>query len=283
MARTRAIAGQKSRVAGPPAISPLLLGWFARYTRWYLRRHAHSLRVSVNGWLPDNENGIPKVVFLNHAAWWDPLVCLHLWSSLFRSHAAYAPIDAAALEKYPFFRRLGFFGVEPGSARGAATFLRTAEDLLRQPWTMLWVTPQGRFADARERPLDFKPGLGHLAARVARGDLEGAVNRVDFIPLAIEYTYWQERQPEILLRFGAPRTVLAERGTGMDPETWTAHLEAALEQTMDALAVEAQRREPDRFLNLLAGRPGVGGIYDFWRRLKCLLRGRKFNPAHGNL
>ena len=61
-----------------PRVSEWLLGAFARYTHWYLHRHFDALRVSASGWLPDNENGVPKVVYLNHASWWDPLVCLHL-------------------------------------------------------------------------------------------------------------------------------------------------------------------------------------------------------------
>ena len=45
---------------------------------------------------------------------------------------------------------------------------------------MLWVTPQGEFVDARTRPLEFKPGLAALAARVAR--VEGGCT---VLPLAI--------------------------------------------------------------------------------------------------
>ncbi len=31
---------------------------------------------------------------------------------------------------------------------------------------------------------------------------------------------------------------------------------------------------------LLAGRSGVGGVYDQWRRLKSWARGRRFDPSH---
>ena len=57
---------------------------------------------------------------------------------------------------------------------------------------MLFLTPQGKFADVRA-PLVFAPGLEHLAARAPRAH---------FLPLAIEYTFWEERKPEVLLAFG---------------------------------------------------------------------------------
>ena len=40
-------------------------------------------------------------------------------------------------------------------------------------------------------------------------------------------------------------------------------------------------REPERFRELVAGRKGIGGIYDLWRRLRALVAGRRFDPAHG--
>ena len=38
--------------------------------------------------------------------------------------------------------------------------------------------------------------------------------------------------------------------------------------------------EPERFLVLLEGKPGIGGVYDLWRHGRAMLRGRSFNPAH---
>jgi 1-acyl-sn-glycerol-3-phosphate acyltransferase len=271
-----------------PRTSPLLIECFARYTRWYLRRHFHNLRLSTEGWLPDTENGVPKVIFLNHASWWDPLVCLHLSRQTFRSHRSAAPIDAQALAQYPFFRRLGFFGVEPDTNRGAATFLRIASDLVSHPWSLLWITPQGRFADVRERPMQFKQGLGHLAARVARKPVvrrhpAAAPDRLQFVPLAIEYTPWHERLPEVLLRFGAPIELSAHGAESRDAAGWTRHFEDQLQRTMEALSVQACRRDPSKFLNLLNGQTGVGGFYDLWRRCRAAFRRTRFDPRHGTL
>jgi len=63
---------------------------------------------------------------MNHASWWDPLVNLLLAREFFPHRQIYGPMDAVALERYALFKRLGMFGVEQNSRRGALHFLRTA-------------------------------------------------------------------------------------------------------------------------------------------------------------
>jgi 1-acyl-sn-glycerol-3-phosphate acyltransferase len=255
-----------------PTISPLLLRWFSWYSRGYLRRHFHSLRVSVKG-LPPDTRGLPLVLFANHASWWDPLVGLILKSEFFADRNLFAPIDAAMLARYRMFARLGFFGVEQHHRRGAVHFLRAGEAILRHPTSLLAVTPQGRFTDARERPVRFQAGLGHLAARV---------ERAVFLPMAVEFVFWEERLPEILVRFGNRVEVRREHAAAFTPAYWTDLFEQKLEANQDALSVEAQRRDPSDFRFVLRGGAGQGGIYDLWRGLKAKLRGESFTKEHGS-
>ena len=157
---------------------------------------------------------------------------------------------------------LRFFPVETASSRGAAQFLRTAEAVLRAGG-VLWLTPQGRFADPRELPLAFKPGLGALVARMPE---------VSVLPLAVEYTFWDERLPETLLHFGPCVAV----GSGATTEEATAALEAALGGAMHALQGAAIARDASAFTPLFSGARGTGGAYGIIRRLKGLFR------AHGD-
>lgn len=267
---------------GVPRVSRAWVAWFSAYSRWYLGRHFHALRLSVDGAGPDASRGVPTVIYLNHAAWWDPLVCLQLIRSRFPGHRGFAPIDAAALRRYAFFERLGFFGVDLGTALGARQFLRRSEAILAQPLHTLWVTPQGEFADARRRPAQLKPGLAHLAARLERLP-NPAAQRVHFVPLALEYTFWEERLPEVLVRFGEPLVLQRATPSPDSIESWQQRLQQALEQTQDTLATDAQARDVTRFRPLLAGASGTGGIYDAWRRAKAALQGRSFDPRHGRL
>ena len=217
----------------------------------------------VRGSAPSGLDGRPVIVCLNHPSWWDPLVALTLARHTFPDRNHYAPIDSAALAKYPMFERLGFFGVEPGSARGAAAFLRTGKAILSDPQSVLWVTGEGKFTDVRTRPVRLKEGI----AKLARG-----ADGVAVVPLAIEYAFWEERAPEVLACWGEP--ILAELSTD--------EIASRLEAVMDRLGELSQHRQAASFDAVLSGAAGIGGIYDLWRALRARLAGRKFVPQHGS-
>jgi hypothetical protein len=177
---------------------------------------------------------------------------------------------AEALARYRFLARLGFFGLAAGTWQGAATLLRVGEALARQPQTALWITPEGQFTDPRQRPVQLQHGLGHLARRLTTAA---------FVPLALEYPFWEERFPEALVCFG--EAMLVGQLPPRRARDWTALLASQLEATQDRLAEAARRQDPEAFETLLRGRVGIGGVYDLWRRLQGWRRGAPFQPAHG--
>jgi 1-acyl-sn-glycerol-3-phosphate acyltransferase len=243
-----------------PRISPMLCNAFGRYAEWYVPRHFHGVRL-LRGGEPLADPGRPLIVYLNHPSWWDPMICLLLARRFWPDRRHYAPIDAAALRRYRFFAKLGFFGVEQDGRRGGATFLRTATEILRQPGAAVWITAQGQFTDPRDRPIRLRLGLARLMPRVPGGVV---------LPLAVEYPFWDEKYPEALAAFGPPVT---------DP----ADLPPALERTADALAAAASRRVAAAFETLYGGRAGVSLPYDLWRRLGALVSGRRYDAEHGTV
>jgi 1-acyl-sn-glycerol-3-phosphate acyltransferase len=249
-----------------PKANRWLVRAFRGYAARYLRKHFHAVRLSGSSSLTVGDG--PILVAMNHPSWWDPLIGAVL-SRLFAGREHAVAMDAAALRQYPLFRRLGFFAVEQGGARGAAEFLRAGLAALSQSNGMLWVTPQGRFADARERPLALKPGIGALAARLRGGVV---------LPVALDYVFWSERTPEALVRFGDPLRI--EDHPDRDARAWKELIEARLTDTLDALTADALTRDPERFTTLIQGKVGIGGVYDLWRKLKAWSRGRRFEPAH---
>ncbi len=248
-----------------PHISKKVLGFFRWIVRGYFRRHFRAVRTSDAARFTRLQNG-PLIVYANHSSWWDPMVCVLLAGRLMPGRSHYAPMDAAALARYGILKRVGIFGVDTHSVRGAARFMRTGLDLLASGG-VLWVTPQGRFADARERPLVFKPGLAALAARAPAG--------CTVLPLAIEYVFWDERLPEALLQFGEPVIV-----DGSSAEEVECRLEAALLETMETLKRKSMGRDPRAFEVLQSGRVGAGGFYELGQRLVARLRGRRYQPEH---
>ncbi len=259
---------QTKPTAAPPRISAGLVQIFAAYSRRYLRRRFHTIRILKSG-MPPRDLSRPVVIYLNHSAWWDPLVCLRLAQIYFADRASYAPIDAVALQRYGFFKRLGFYGVEQASARGAMTFLRTTRAILGSSQNVVWLTPQGRFMDVRERPLRLQRGIGELAAQV-----DNAI----FLPLAIEYAFWTEPRPEILVSFGEPTIPRDDSPRGA--QEWTEFFSNALEEVQDELAARSCRRDPTEWLVLDKGRSGVNAIYDICRGLGARIRGKQFVADH---
>ncbi len=253
-----------------PPIAKRQLKWFTSYTRFYLRRNFHGLHFLNLADLPKLEN-IPILVCLNHPSWWDPLIALYLSQRFFPLRQNRGPIAIEGLSKYRLFERLGFFGIEKASARGAARFLRIGEAALNNATGALWVTPQGAFTDVRQRPVRIEPGVGHLAHRL---------NRFAMLPLALEYAFWNERYPEAFACFGSP--VIASSGSERSAVEWNAIFSSALEETQDQLAKRVQHRNPMLFESLLSGNSGVGGVYDVWRACKARLQGKPWQPEHGS-
>jgi 1-acyl-sn-glycerol-3-phosphate acyltransferase len=259
---------RRSRQCVLPAQWPWLFRLFRWYARRYAAKHLHAVRLSKSGARPTGPDG-PLIIVLNHPSWWDPLLAFIL-SGLLPDGVHWGPIDAAALRRYGFLARAGLFGIETGTTRGARQFLRTATAALTDPRAALWITAQGQFVDARQRPPRLRAGVGHLARSLEHGVV---------LPLAVEMTFWDERTPEALARFGEPMDI-AEHG-GWLADEWTTAIELALRQTQDALAAEAMLRDPELFTTLVHGRAGIGGVYDMWRRLLAWSRGERFRAEHG--
>jgi 1-acyl-sn-glycerol-3-phosphate acyltransferase len=243
---------------------------FTFYLGWRFRSSFHAIRMS--GVLPELPPDRPVIVFGNHPSWWDPALYMVLADTLFRGRPGFGPMDAPSLARYGFFRKLGVFGIDKSSSAGARRFLEVARQVLshgRGPRgrAMLWVTAEGDFTDPRRRPVTLRPGIAHLA-RAAPDAL--------LLPLAIEYVFWNESKPELLLRFGTPIAADAVLRTS----EWNSRLQDALATEMDVLAEESASRDKARFRPVLRGGSGTSLPYDLYRRVRAMLSGGSFSPAH---
>jgi 1-acyl-sn-glycerol-3-phosphate acyltransferase len=257
------VAPEKDPLAGR---SPTLFRLFGLYLHWFFWRRFHAVRISRSG-QPRGTVGRPLIIYGNHPSWWDPALYILLCNKLFPGRPGFGPMDAKALGRYGVLEKMGVFGVEQDTPRGAARFLSTSERVLADPASILWITAEGHFTDPRQRPIRLRPGLAHLARRIPDAVI---------LPLAVEYSFWNESQPEALARFGDP----IETGRDRSTAEWTAHLEHELTRTMDALATESAQRNPALFHSLVRGGAGVGGIYDLWRRVRAWSAGQTFDPSH---
>jgi 1-acyl-sn-glycerol-3-phosphate acyltransferase len=268
MTRTQVNTARSGEKLRPP--SRRAIGLFSIYLRWYLRRHFHSVRVAGAGRI--SQRAHPLILFGNHASWWDPLAALLLGQELLPDREHYAPMDTTALEHYSIFRPMGFFPVDNRSARGTAQLLRAGDEVLSRPGSVLWITPESQFQDVRQRPIVFRPGVGALMSRQGR---------LTCVPVAVEYAFWDERLPEVLINIGEPLEIAD--GAMEDARTWSNLLSYAMAATLDELAMLAMERDPAAFETVLSGSGGIGGIYELWKRMGCVVTGRPYHHDHGSL
>ena len=211
--------------------SPWLVRLFTRHVkRFYLARNFHAVRLSRNG-RPGHVPDGPPDRRAKSPSWWDA----RWWPRAGRVVSGPCPLRAhgRGLAQAPSnFQASGrIWHRADDNARGQGSFSATSCSILARPRTALWITAQGRFADARERPPGVQPGVAHLAYRLEQAAI---------LPLALEYPFWEERRPEALARFG--QAILIERGTDRTVEQWRTCIEGALTSTQTARFCEARRR-----------------------------------------
>ena len=259
------------RRADPVALrSEWLFRLFGFYLRLRFRGTFHAVRMS--GAFAELPRDRPLIIFGNHPSWWDPALYFMLADGLFGGRPGFGPMDAPSLARYGFFRKLGVFGIDKDSPAGARRFLEVARHVLKDcsgpgGRAMIWVTAEGHFTDPRQRPVALRAGISHLARAVPDALL---------VPLAVEYVFWNESRPELLLRFGAP--IAAD--PGLRPAEWNRILQDALTVELDALAADSMSRDKRRFHPVLRGGAGSSLVYDLYRRTRAMLSGKVFTPAH---
>lgn len=238
--------------------------WFAKgfgaYNRRLIAKRFCALRVSPSlrplcAMLDADPR--PAIVVLNHAAWWDPLIILAIGATLLPSRRGIAPIDAAQLRRFGFFRKLGLFGIDPDDPASMNAMLGYVDDWFKTaPKPTLALTTQGRFTDVRE-PIVNRPGAAAVAARCGpRG--------VNVLSIAIEYAFWQDQRPEAFVR-----AALIEEPPACTTAAWHRAIRAGMQANADALARDVIARDPGAFEVLIgAGAPRINPAYDLWLKLR---------------
>ena len=251
-----------------PRVSAHAVKIFAAYSRRYMRRRFHAIRILKCAQL---KRGIcrPLVIYLNHASWWDPLVCLYLSRKWFSRPDILCSDRRRSLTRYGIFKHIGMYGVEQHSVRGTMTFLRTTSAILRTDRNVVWLTPQGRFMDVRERPLRLRCGIGALATRT---------QDVEFLPLAIEYPFWTEPSP----RFSSLSVKPPSRAGRLarSAEEWTGSLQERWRtRRMNWPAAHAGAIRLTGLCSRKA-HPAVNSAYDAWRMIRARLGGAALSREH---
>ena len=242
----------------PAAPNPRVRDAFRWWVTRMVRKHFTALRVSEeSGAALDSlrTSERPHIVAMNHQSWWDPIVGLVLSRELCEDRAGLAPMDREMLERFGVFRKVGVFGIDPDDPKSLSAmreYVRAFFD--EQPGGVLWLTPQGEFADPRA-PIRLRPGVSAIAS-----DTEGVV----VVSVAIEYVYWLDKKPEALLLAS-----IVEPPDEPSLPGWHRTITRAMRSDNERLAELATARDPAHFTSLLdSGGGGTSFFYNLWLRLR---------------
>ncbi len=201
--------------------NPALETIYSAYVRRLIRRQFGSLQISGSGF-PATERLV--IAYMNHSAWWDAVIPVHLSHDLFRREL-HALMEGAQLRKYPFFRHLGCFGVTENTIADAKAVIDHATSVLRSAKApaVFWIFPQGAILPSRI-PMEFKSGLARIAERLPEAVI---------IPVAIRYEFTKNEKPDCFVRIGEPVARSEEAHS-----RFTRRLEQRLEEELAALDTE---------------------------------------------
>lgn len=244
---------------------PRFARFFARYVRGMFARKFNAVRIT-----PDSREQLralsgfdgPLIVLLNHASWWDPLVCVLLGDLEITGRSAMAPMEAAQLRRFRFFRKLGLFGIEAQNREGMRAMCDYAvERFRREPRPTLWITPQGEFTDVRA-PLRLRPGAAAVAARAPGCRV---------LSVAIEYAFWVDQKPEVFIRTQTVAQPAKVPGPSGVPTTrdWQRAMSEAMAENARQLASLVIARDPSAFGRLVGNdAASIHPVYDWWLRVR---------------
>ncbi len=241
----------------PGRWSARFAAWSFRYVRRLFARRFHGVhleRASLELAAKLYEGHEPLLIVMNHSSWWDPLIFVFLHGAFVRTRRVIAPMDRSQLERFSIFRRVGVFGIDPDDPRSLAAMIRYVEgELAVDRRSVIFITPQGKFVDARS-PIENRPGAATLASRVAE---------MRVVAVAVEYGFWIDARPEIFLRMREVSPP-AERSTAH----WHSSITQAMQENSVQLAASVISRDEGRFARIAgAGSAKINPIYDLWLRL----------------
>jgi 1-acyl-sn-glycerol-3-phosphate acyltransferase len=201
--------------------NPALETIYSAYARRLIRRQFGSLQISGSRF-PATERVV--IAYMNHSAWWDAVIPVHLSHDLFRREL-HALMEGEQIRKYPFFRHLGCFGPTEKTVADARAVVDHATKVLQEAKVpaVFWIFPQGAILRSHV-PMEFKSGLARIAERLP----EAAV-----VPVAIRYEFMKNKKPDCLVRIGEPVARSRE-----DHSRFTRRLEQRLEGELAALDTE---------------------------------------------
>lgn len=210
-----------------------LFGWVLDgYVGWKFRSAFRGLW--VRGVLPGGDDA--RLVYVNHTNWWDGFVLHQVGRAA--GWDTYCVMEEQNLERYRFLARIGAFSIRRGEWASSLETLRYAGQLLKKPRAAVCIFPEGELR-----------AFGVLPLRLERGvELLARVGRVECVPLAIRYAFFEHERPDVLVEVGTPHPAGALA-------RFQSELESAVRRLTEVTSLEG-------FTRVVSGGRGVAERWD---------------------
>lgn len=222
---------------------------FYLYIRHLLKKHFSAVKLLKE--FPDLDPAFPSLLIPNHNTWWDGFFIYFFNKAVCRQRTYLMMLDDQ-LNNYPFFSRVGAYGIDPHNPKATLRSLKYSVEILEQrslPHTMVCLFPQGELQPWNPENLKFKAGLDWIIKQVS--------TPLNCIPLAMRCEFLEEQRPELF--FLAENNYIVDKINfkGMD---W---LQERCQKQMFNIVQSIQDKQQGRIL--LKGKTSVSKKFDTFR------------------
>ena len=177
----------------------------------------------------DRDQNVPVILFAPHSNWWDGIVFYNITHRIFHKEIR---LMVEELNRFPLLRRGGAYSVNKKSPQSAMKALKYSVDVVGDLRNILCIFPQGIIRPPHYRPIEFQTGLANIAQNAVK-----RYGKVHLIPLAVDYTFFRDNRPEVIVEFGE-RIELSRETMPYDRKELTHMLERSMEKVCDNQAYE---------------------------------------------
>lgn len=181
----------------------------------------------------NGDNKIPTILFAPHCNWWDGIVFYNITHRIFHKEIR---IMIEELNRFPILQRAGAYSVCKKSAQSAMQSLKYSIDVVGDLRNMLCIFPQGIIRPPHFRPIEFQTGLAYIAQNAVK-----RYGKVNLIPVAIDYTFFRDNRPEVVVKFG--NRIELDNTKTFERKELTHMFEQALTQTCNEQFEEISKGE----------------------------------------
>lgn len=178
------------------------------------------------------EKGVPTILFAPHCNWWDGIVMYNITHRIFHKEIR---LMIEELNRFPLLRRGGGYSVCKKSPQTAMRALKYSVDVVGDLKNILCIFPQGIIRPPHFRPMQFQTGLAYIAQNAVK-----RYGKVNLVPVAIDYCFFRDNRPEVVVNFGKRIELTDFKG---DRKDLSHMLERSLEGACDELFEDISKGE----------------------------------------